>query len=162
MYRILFVCTGNICRSPTAEGILRDLVRDAGLGATIELDSAGLYRGHVGEPPDALARLAARGRGYVLDDLRARAFRDKDFFDFDLILGMDGGHVHDMRVRAPDGARDRIRLFNDMSRENKGRDVPDPYGQSAAVYQSTLDMIEVGCRDLMEALIAQRPDQRAQ
>lgn len=158
MYRILFVCTGNICRSPTAEGILRELLRDAGLGDTIELESAGLYDGHVGAPPDTLARLAARGRGYVLDDLRARAFRETDFRDFDLILGMDGGHVHDMRLRAPDGARDRIRLFNDMSRENKGRDVPDPYGRSADVYQSTLDMIEIGCRDLRDALVAQRPD----
>ena len=139
---------------------MRDLVRDAGLGHAIELESAGLYNGHAGEPPDALARLAARGRGYVLDDLRARTFRDKDFRDFDLILGMDGGHVHDMRVRAPDRARERIRLFNDMSRANKGKDVPDPYGRSADVYQSTLDMIEIGCRDLMEALIAQRPDQR--
>lgn len=160
MYRILFVCTGNICRSPTAEGISRNLLVEAGLDDTIELDSAGLYNGHAGEPPDALARLAARGRGYILDDLRARAFRDVDFREFDLILGMDGGHVHDMRVRAPDGARDRVRLFNDMSRTSKGKDVPDPYGRSADVYQSTLDMIETGCRDLVGALVAQRPDQR--
>jgi protein-tyrosine phosphatase len=158
VYRILFVCTGNICRSPTAEGITRDLLAKAGLSDVIELDSAGLYDGHAGQPPDALARLAARSRGYTLDTLRARGFRDADFHDFDLILGMDGGHVHDMRIRADDRVRDRVRLFNDMSRANKGKDVPDPYGRSAEIYQSTLNMIDSGCRDLVDALIEKRPD----
>lgn len=158
MYRILFVCTGNICRSPTAEGIARELLDRAGLSAHYQVDSAGTYSGHAGEPPDVSARMAAKRRGYRLDDLRARAFEDADFGRFDLILGMDRGHLHELRIRAPIDCRDRVRLFNDMSRSNQGKDVPDPYGKEADIYETALEMIDTGCKDLVDALVEHRPD----
>ena len=158
MYRILFVCTGNICRSPTAEGIARFMLEKAGLSQSILVDSAGLYHGHAGSPPDGMAQIAAHRRGYDLSRLRARGFTPKDYIAFDLLLGMDAGHVYDMRVEAPPEHRDRVRLFGDMSPRIQGKSVPDPYGRDAEDYGLALDLIEQGCEDLVAALIEKRPD----
>lgn len=152
MYTILFVCTGNICRSPTAEGIARALLERRGLGDRIAVDSAGLYDGHAGEAPDVRARAIAKTNGYDLSALRARAFTDADFDAFDLILGMDRGHVHDLRIRAGTAHRDRVRLFLDYTPDMKGVPVPDPYGRDAEEYRRAFEMIESGCRSLVDAL----------
>jgi len=158
MYRILFVCTGNICRSPTAEGIARALLVRERLADFFQFDSAGLAAGHVGEAPDTMAQMAARQRGYALHDLRARKFTMRDFEDFDVILGMDRDHVTQLRMRAPLEARDRVLLFGDMTSRVRGRSVPDPYGGSPEDFMAALDMIEAGCQDLVAALKEQRPD----
>lgn len=154
MYTFLFVCTGNICRSPTAEGIARAMIEQRGLGDHITVDSAGLYDGHAGEAPDVRSRAIAKSNGYDLSDLRARAFTDADFDAFDLILGMDRGHVHDLRIRAGTAHRDRVRLFLDYTPDLKGVPVPDPYGRDAADYRRAFEMIETGCKALVEGLVA--------
>ncbi|GHD55413.1 protein-tyrosine-phosphatase [Thalassobaculum fulvum] len=152
MYSILFVCTGNICRSPTAEGIARAMLEKRGLGDKVLVDSAGLYDGHVGEAPDLRARMTAQSHGYDLSGLRARAFTDEDFQRFDLILGMDRGHVHDLRIRGGRAHRDRVRLFLDYTPDMKGVAVPDPYGRDAEEYRRAFEMIETGCTALVDAL----------
>ena len=159
MYRILFVCTGNICRSPTAEGIVRQMLEEVGLGDTIVVDSAGTCDGHVGQSPDTRARMAARAHGWNLDTLIARAFEKEDFSDFDLILGMDRGHVRQLRAMAPMDQRGRVRLFLDFSDDHQGQDVPDPYGREAEEYRLALDLIEAGSRALVDKLMTERPDQ---
>lgn len=152
MYTILFVCTGNICRSPTAEGIARALIERRGLDDRIAVDSAGLYDGHAGEAPDVRSRAIAKTNGYDLSALRARGFADADFDRFDLILGMDRGHVHDLRIRAGTAHRDRVRLFLDYTPDLKGMPVPDPYGRDAEDYRRAFEMIETGCKALVDAL----------
>jgi len=154
MYSILFVCTGNICRSPTAEQVTRVLLERRGLAGRVEVDSAGLYDGHVGEAPDVRARAVAKSHGYDLSALRARAFEEEDFEAFDLILGMDRGHVHDLRIRAGRAHRERVRLFLDYSADMKGVAVPDPYGRDAEDYRRAFEMIEAGCTALVDALVA--------
>jgi protein-tyrosine phosphatase len=157
MYTILFVCTGNICRSPTAEGIARALIERRGLGDRVAVDSAGLYDGHAGEAPDVRARAIAKASGYDLSGLRARGFADSDFDRFDLILGMDRGHVHDLRIRAGTAHRDRVRLFLDYTPDMKGVPVPDPYGRDAEEYRRAFEMIEAGCKALVDALAEAEP-----
>lgn len=154
MYSILFVCTGNICRSPTAEGVTRAMLAERGLSDRIDVASAGLYSGHAGEAPDIRARAVAKARGYDLSDLRARTFTDADFDRFDLILGMDRGHVHDLRIRAGRAHRDRVRLFLDYTPDMKGLPVPDPYGRDAEEYRRVFELIETGCTALVDALVA--------
>lgn len=154
MYAILFVCTGNICRSPTAEQVTRAMLERRGLAGRIEVDSAGLYDGHVGEAPDVRARAVALAHGYDLSALRAREFEDDDLERFDLILGMDRGHVHDLRIRAGRAHRDRVRLFLDYSPDMKGVSVPDPYGRDAEDYRRAFEMIEAGCAALVDGLVA--------
>lgn len=150
MVRVLFVCTGNICRSPSAEGVFRHLVRQAGLDDRIEIDSAGTHDYHVGEPPDPRTCAVARTRGFELDDLRARQVRASDFNDFDLILAMDQGHLDHLRRIAPSEARSRIGLFLDYAPERGRRDVPDPYYGEQTHFMETLDLIEAGAAGLLD------------
>src|SRR5258706_9818081 len=116
---ILLVCTGNICRSPTAEGVLRHLAEKEGI--ELNIASAGTGDWHIGHPPDERAQRHAKGRGYDLSALRARQVRASDFAEFDLILAMDRGHLRALERMAPPTERHKLRLFA------KGRDVPDPY-----------------------------------
>lgn len=146
--RILMVCTGNICRSPTAEGVFRKMAEDAGLGGIVETDSAGTHGYHVGDPPDARSQKAAKKRGYDLSDQRARRVRDNDFDDFDLILAMDGGHHAALSASAPGHAQDRIRLFLEFSEAHSGN-VPDPYYGSGDGFELVLDMVEDASRGLI-------------
>ena len=125
--RVLFVCTGNICRSPTAEGVLRHKAAAAGLAEAFEIESAGLARYHIGDPPDARAQRQAATRGYDLSDQRARSVVRDDFERFDLLLGMDRSHVRDLGRLAPPERAERVRLFLDFTPGLEGRDVPDPY-----------------------------------
>lgn len=143
---ILFVCTGNICRSPTAEGVFRSLCEKAGLELRIE--SAGLGDWHVGDPPDERAQHHARNRGYDLSAQRARQVRPRDFDDFDLILAMDRGHLRALQRMAPPKHHAKIRLFV------AERDVPDPYHGGPDGFEQVLDLVEAQCRSLIAELRA--------
>lgn len=144
---ILFVCTGNICRSPTAEGVLASLARDAGV--EIEWDSAGISACHAGEAPDPRAQRAAARRGYDLSQLRARKIEAADFQRFDLILAMDRGHLDEMKRRCPEALRDRIHLFLDYLPGSEGGEIPDPYYGGEAGFEHVLDL----CEDAGAALL---------
>ncbi len=152
---VLFVCTGNICRSPTADGVMRHLVREAGLEGRVRVDSAGTIDYHVGEPPDERAQAHARRRGYELSTLRARQVTDGDFETFDLILAMDRGHLRTLQELAPAEHRHKMRLFMEYATTRKRDEVPDPYFGGAAGFERVLDMIEDAARGLLEDLRAQ-------
>jgi protein-tyrosine phosphatase len=143
---VLFVCTGNICRSPTAEGVLRTLAAREGIDVHIE--SAGIGRWHIGCAPDERAQHHAKGRGYDLSRQRARQVEPFDFERFDLILAMDRGHLRALQRMAPDRHRASIRLFVPE------RDVPDPYYGGPEGFEEVLDLVEAACRDLLRELKA--------
>lgn len=146
MRRVLFVCSGNICRSPTAEGIFRHLVAEAGLNDRIATDSAGLGGWHVGDPPDSRSIRAAAERGIDISDIRARQLALSDFERFDLLLAMDEGHHLDMLHRATVAQRDKVRMFMEAAAGHPAPDVPDPYYGGADGFEAVLDMIEEGAR----------------
>lgn len=148
---ILFVCTGNICRSPTAHGVFLHLVRAAGLAAQLRVDSAGTHDYHVGEPPDARAQAHARRRGYDLSALRARQVTRGDFAGFDRILAMDRGQLAILRRQAPAGYAG-LGLLMDYAQRSPGPDVPDPYYGGEAGFERVLDMIELAARGLLRSL----------
>ena len=145
MRRILFVCMGNICRSPTAEGVMRSLLREAGLEDRIEVDSAGTGGWHAGDPPDARAAEAARARGIALSGA-ARQITPRDFEDFDLIVAMDRENLRELRAMAPPHAREKIRLLA------ADREVPDPYYGGPRGFETVLDQVEAACRGLLATL----------
>jgi protein-tyrosine phosphatase len=157
---VLFVCLGNICRSPTAEGVMRALVRDAGLEEQIELDSAGTGSWHVGEAPDARATAAARQRGIVLEGA-ARQVRSDDFARFDLILAMDQANLRELRRLAPgESAQARVRLLREWGRTGSQSsdgdlDVPDPYHGGPGGFEEVLDLVHGACESLLQQLRAQ-------
>ena len=156
MVKVLFVCTGNICRSPTAEGVFRRMVEDTGLDGRISADSAGTEGFHIGESPDSRSAQAARARGYPIDDLRARQVRPRDFESFDLILAMDRGHLGQLRRLCPPELAGRVKLFLDYAPWAGTRDVPDPYYGGPGGFTRVLDLIEAGCRGVLEALERER------
>jgi len=149
LVRVLFVCTGNICRSPTAEGLFRALVRDEGLDHVIETDSAGTHGYHVGDRPDPRSLEAARRRNVDISDQRARKVRPADFEDFDLILAMDRGHMRLLHRMAPPGRAERVRLFLEFAPELGLEDVPDPYYGGSDGFETVLDLIEVAAARLL-------------
>jgi protein-tyrosine phosphatase len=165
--RVLFVCLGNICRSPTAEGVMRALVREAGLQDRIELDSAGTGAWHIDEPPDARATTAARERGIALEG-RARQVERADFETFDLIVAMDAANVADLRHLAPDDtARAKIRLLREFdppadaapdSRSRGALDVPDPYHGGARGFDHVFDLVHAACAALLAELRERLPE----
>ena len=150
--RLLFVCMGNICRSPTAEGVMRSLVREAGLEGKIEIDSAGTGGWHAGAPPDERATLAAGRRGVTLEGA-ARQIRPQDFEAYDLLLAADRENLADLRALAPsDAARAKVRLLREFDPESEGapdRDVPDPYYGGPDGFDEVLDLVEAACRGLL-------------
>ncbi len=150
MVEILFVCTGNICRSPTAEGVFRHYVRAAGLADRIAADSAGTHGYHTGEPPDERATLAAARRGFDLSDIRARPVTREDLRRFDLVVAMDRGHLGLLRRLAPDAEAGRLRLFMEFAPDHGVLDVPDPYYGGAEGFERVLDMIEAGAAGLLD------------
>ena len=150
--RILFVCLGNICRSPTAEGVLRALAAREAPELSLEIDSAGTAGYHVGEPPDARTRAAALRRGYTLEALRARVLEPADFERFDLILAMDAENLRVMRRRAPAHAHERLRLFLEFAPASQVREVPDPYYGGPNGFEEVLDLVEEAARGLIAHL----------
>jgi protein-tyrosine phosphatase len=148
--RVLMVCTGNICRSPTAEGVLRKMLGEAGLHRRVEVDSAGTVDYHAGAPPDVRAQAHAAKRGYDLSRLRARKILPADFERFDLLLAMDADHVEYLRERCPAGHADRIKLLLSYApRQPAGAEVPDPYYGAPAGFETVLDLVEEACEGLL-------------
>ena len=155
MTRILFVCTGNICRSPTAEGVARHFIQAAGLTDSIEVDSAGTNGYHAGEAPDPRTRKVAQSRGYDLSGLRARKLEVLDFQRFDLILAMDRGHLEIMQRLCPEVYQPRLRLFMEYARDSEFDEVPDPYYGGPRGFDAVLDMCEDGVQGVLDSLRAQ-------
>ena len=149
-FGVLFVCTGNICRSPTAEAIFRKLATDAGMAVTA--DSAGTHGYHVGEPPDPRAQKAAAKRGYDLSALRARTIESADFQRFDLILAMDQEHHAILSRIAGSSADHKLKLMMSYAQRFKEREVPDPYYGGPQGFERVLDMLEDAARGLLESL----------
>lgn len=150
--RILFVCLGNICRSPTAEAVFRDLVGRAAAGLAIEVESAGTHGYHAGSAPDQRAIVAARRRGIDMSGLRARKVVPADFERFDLLLAMDEQNLRQLQQLAPAEFRSRVRLFLDFAPQLRRRDVPDPYYGDATGFEEVLDLVEEAARGLLAAL----------
>ena len=155
MKRVLFVCTGNICRSPTAEGVFRKLVADAGLAASVAADSAGTHGYHVGEAPDARAQSHARRRGYDLSALRARRIESEDFDAFDLIVAMDREHHAILARFAPPSTGHKVRMMLEFARRTGGEEVPDPYYGGPDGFELVLDLIEDAAEGLLDHLRAE-------
>jgi protein-tyrosine phosphatase len=139
---VLVVCTGNICRSPTGEGVLRHLAKERGLGNRVRIASAGTHDYHVGEAPDPRSVKHASERGYDLSAQRAAQVTKQDFDEFDYILAMDRGHLRMLRALQPSGSKARLGLFLEASGKWKGADVPDPYYGGVADFEQVLDMVE--------------------
>jgi len=150
--RVLFVCLGNICRSPTAEAVLRALAAREAPELALEVDSAGTADYHVGQPPDPRTRAAAARRGYDLSTLRARTVEAADFERFDLILAMDRENLSVLRRRAPSDARERVRLFLEFAPASAPEEVPDPYYGGPNGFEEVLDLVEAATRGLLAHL----------
>lgn len=151
MTRVLFVCMGNICRSPTAEAVLREFARrDSSLA--LEVDSAGTHGYHAGDPPDERAIEAARRRGFDLSALRARVVEAGDFERFDLVVAMDTVVYERLRGIAPESHATRLKLFLEFAPALGRSDVPDPYYGGTAGFEEVLDLVEEGARGLLAAL----------
>lgn len=148
-YAILFVCTGNICRSPTAHGVLLARLEQAGLAGRVQVDSAGTHGYHTGEPPDERSQAHAARRGYDLSGLRARPVMAEDFEQYDLILAMDGGHLELLTERCPPALRPRLQRFTAWCTQHQTRDVPDPYYGGPQGFEHVLDLVEDGCAGLL-------------
>ena len=152
--RVLFVCLGNICRSPTAEGIFRHLLEQRGIEAErVEFDSAGTHGYHVGKGPDPRAAEAAMRRGISLAGIRARQLEPADFQQFDLILCADESNLHNVSEMRPAGARAEVRLLLEYASESPHREVPDPYYGGERGFEQVLDLVEEACEGLLEELL---------
>lgn len=152
--RILFVCLGNICRSPAAEEVTRSILKERGLDHKFILDSAGLYSGHVGELPDSRMRAHATRRGYALTH-RSRPVRRSDFSDFDIIVGMDDSNLSRLRSFAatPEEEAKIVRMA-DFCRNHPGWDhIPDPYYEGAEGFELVLDLLEDACKGLIDTTL---------
>jgi protein-tyrosine phosphatase len=152
-YAVLMVCMGNICRSPTAEAVLRHKLREAGLHERVHVDSAGTHGYHTGAPPDGRAQTHAGRRGYDLSALRARRVSAADFEAFDLLLAMDRENLEALHALAPAGEQGRARRLLEFATPSPGSlDVPDPYYGSTAGFERVLDLVEAGCDGLIATL----------
>lgn len=140
--RVLFVCMGNICRSPTAEAVFRRRAEAAGLDRDIYIDSAGTHDYHIGEPPDSRTQRAARQRGYDMSARRGRQVRRSDFGDFDYVLAMDNANLSILQRLRPEDAHGELGLFLDYATQHDEREVPDPYYGGEAGFERVLDMVE--------------------
>ena len=150
--KILFVCLGNICRSPTAEAVFRAVAAREAPELMIEVDSAGTAGYHVGAPPDLRTRQAASRRGYDMSSLRARIVEPRDFEDFDFILAMDRENLKVLNHRAPVQARDRVRLFLEFAPDAATTEVPDPYYGGPNGFEEVLDLVEAATQGLLQHL----------
>jgi protein-tyrosine phosphatase len=151
-HRVLFVCTGNICRSPTAEGVARRIAEKQGLAHLFEFDSAGTHGYHVGEPPDQRTVAVARKRGYDLSSLRARRVNEFDFVRFDYLLAMDREHLALLRKACPVEHRAKLGLFLDDAEHHEEDEVPDPYYGGPQGFEHVLDLTEDAAWGLINRL----------
>jgi protein-tyrosine phosphatase len=151
--RVLFVCMGNICRSPTAEGVFRHLVERAGLADAVYINSAGTHNYHIGNPPDARTQAAAARRGYDLSALRARQVADSDFADFDLVLAMDDHNRSLLLQQCPPEHRAKVRLFLEFASGKVPAEVPDPYYGGPQGFEQVLDLVENAAQGLLQKII---------
>lgn len=152
---VLFVCMGNICRSPTAEGVFRKLVTESPLAGTIDIDSAGTHDYHIGAPPDARAINHAADRGFDITALRGRQVSASDFERFDYILAADMMNMRQLKAMCPTRLQHKIEFLLDYGSEDEV-EVPDPYSGEAKDFERALDLIEDGCQGLLEFLLDQQ------
>ena len=146
---VLFVCMGNICRSPTAHGVFEKKVNDAGLAHLITVDSAGTHAYHVGEPPDRRAQAAARQRDVDLSRYRARRVTPGDFSEFDYVLAMDSDNFQNLAALATPETRNKLRLFLEFAPHINEREVPDPYYGGPSGFDLVLDLVEAAAEGLL-------------
>ena len=156
MTSVLFVCMGNICRSPTAEGVFRRLHRELAPGMELHIDSAGTHAYHIGEPPDARSQAAAQARGVDISSHRGRQVRVEDFHDFDYVLAMDAANLRRLQALRPRDARAELRLLLEYAPHIPHRDVPDPYYGGAGGFEEVLDLVEQGGRGLLAEILRRR------
>jgi len=149
---VLFVCMGNICRSPTAHGVFRKLVEEGGLGGRVLIESAGTHAYHVGKPPDQRAQETARRRGIDLGDLRARKVEPEDFLAYDYVLAMDQDNYFALLEVCPQGMRDKLRLFMDYAPHMRMREVPDPYYGGPTGFERVFDLVEAAAQGLLDEI----------
>lgn len=150
MTKVLFVCTGNICRSPSAEGVFRRIVEEAGLDDVISVDSAGTHAYHVGEAPDIRSQAAARKRGYEISQIVARQVKADDFREYDLILAMDWENLAALQQMCPKIYQHKLMLLMRFSNEYEEATVPDPYYGGPEGFAKVLDYLEDACEGVME------------
>ncbi len=150
--RILFVCMGNICRSPTAEGVFRKLHRELAPELDIEIDSAGTHDYHVGDPPDPRSQAAALKRGVDISMLRGRQAAPQDFHDFDYVIAMDSANLGRLASLRPRDGKAVLKLLLDYAPQAGIRDVPDPYYGGAGGFERVLDLVEQGGRGLLDEI----------
>ena len=150
--KVLFVCMGNLCRSPTAEGVFKHFVEQAGLAGLVTSDSAGTHDYHVGDPPDARAQKAAARRGYDLSTLRGRQVSRHDFSEFDYVLAMDEANLRLLKRLCPQEHARKLKLFMEFRTDLSVREVPDPYYGGADGFDRVLDLVEQASRGLLEHL----------
>ena len=152
-YKVLFVCLGNICRSPAAQGIFEHIVRENGMQEKIEADSAGTYGGHRGELPDRRMRTAAMYRGFALTH-KSRQVSGLDFLDFDLIIAMDDQNYEDLMDLAPSvEATHKVRSMSEFLQRRKMSYIPDPYYMGVEGFSLVLDLLEDGCQNLFDTIV---------
>ncbi len=152
MTKVLFVCMGNICRSPTAQGVFRKMLAEAGLESSVHVESAGTHAYHVGEPPDARALQAAKRRGIEIGDLRARQVTPDDFRDFDFILAMDWENLALLQQQCPRAHKHKLHLLMRFAGEHDAATVPDPYYGGPEGFNTVLDYVEDACQGLVEVV----------
>jgi len=152
MVKVLFVCMGNICRSPTAHGVFRELVQREGLHELIEIDSAGTHAYHVGKGPDERAQATARTRGIDLSDLRARQVAAEDFEHYDYVIAMDQENYISLSRQCPEQLVERIYMFMDFAPQMRTREVPDPYYGGAQGFERVFDLVDAAAAGLLEEI----------
>lgn len=160
-YRVLFVCMGNICRSPTAHGVFETMMAQAGLSDRIQVDSAGTHSYHVGAPPDARTQDHALKRGYHLSAQQARQFQRQDFEDFDLVLVMDWDNLALAQAHCPPEHQRKVRRLAEFFLHHDSPVVPDPYLGGTQGFEEVLDLVEDGCAGLLRQVQRQLGDRQA-
>ena len=155
IHRLLFICLGNICRSPMAEGVFRRVIEEEGLAERFEIESAGLGDWHVGQPPDIRAQAAAEARGIDISGQCARQVEGTDFSRFDLLVVMDRSNYAELRRRAPREVHAKIRHFLEFAPHVGTKDVPDPFFGGAEGFDQALDLIEAAAQGLLASLVGE-------
>lgn len=153
MTSVLFVCMGNICRSPTAEGVFRRLHRELAPGLELHIDSAGTHAYHIGEPPDARSQAAALARGVDISSHRGRQVQVEDFHHFDYVLAMDAANLRRLQALRPPHVRAELKLLLEYAPDVKHQEVPDPYYGGTGGFEEVLDLVEQGGRGLLAEIL---------